>query len=155
MPLMFEPLRKYAVFEGRASRGEYWQFFLFLVLVHLAVTIGGGGGGFWFGMWGWGWGHHHYHHMWGNPFSGLVHLGYLVFCLYVLIPCLAVTVRRLHDTDRSAWWLLLGIIPFFGQLILLIFMILEGTRGENRYDPDLTDDGDPDLTDDEDPAAAI
>jgi uncharacterized membrane protein YhaH (DUF805 family) len=147
MPLMFEPLRKYADFQGRASRGEYWQFVLFLVLVHLAVTIVGGGGGFWFGMWGWGWGHHHYHHMWGNPFSGLVHLGYLVFCLYVLIPSLAVAVRRLHDTDRSAWWLLLAIIPFFGELILLIFMILEGTRGANRFGPD------PGYV--EDPAAAI
>jgi uncharacterized membrane protein YhaH (DUF805 family) len=75
MPLMFEPLRKYADFRGRASRGEYWQFFLFLVLVNVAATIVGGGGGFGWGAWGWAWGHHHYHHMWGNPFSGLVHLG--------------------------------------------------------------------------------
>jgi len=149
MPLMFEPLRKYADFSGRASRGEYWQYVLFLMLVYLAATIFGGGG-FWFGVWGWGWGgwgHHHFHHMWRSPFAGLVSLGYLVFGLYTLIPSLAVTFRRLHDTDRSAWWLLLGIIPFFGHLILLIFMILEGTRGGNRFGPD------PRYADD--PAAAI
>jgi uncharacterized membrane protein YhaH (DUF805 family) len=146
MPLMFEPLRKYADFYGRASRGEYWQFLLFLILVSAGASILGGGGFGWV-MWGWGWSHHHYHHMWGNPVSGLASLVYAGFFLYTLIPSLAVTFRRLHDTDRSAWWLLLGMIPAFGHLILLIFMILDGTRGANRFGPD------PRYA--EDPAAAI
>lgn len=147
MSLMFAPLRKYADFQGRASRGEYWQFILFLALVYLAANIFGGGG-FWFAAWGWGgWGHHHVRHIWRSPFGGLVSLGYLVFWLYTLIPSLAVTFRRLHDTNRSAWWLLLGMIPFFGHLILLIFMVLEGTRGPNRFDLEPNEA--------EDPAAAI
>ena len=65
----------------------------------------------------------------GGPLTGL-------FALGILIPHLAVMVRRLHDTDRSGWWLLLGLLPLLGGLVLLIFFIIGGTRGPNRFGPD-------------------
>lgn len=56
--------------------------------------------------------------------------------LVLFIPSLAVTVRRLHDTDRSGWWMLLALIPLIGGIVLLVFMCLEGTRGPNRFGAD-------------------
>ncbi len=53
-----------------------------------------------------------------------------------LLPSLAVAVRRLHDTDRSGWWLLIGLIPLVGGIVLLVFFVLEGTRGPNRHGAD-------------------
>ena len=65
-------------------------------------------------------------------------IGILLFVgfLYLFIPALAVTFRRLHDTDRSAWWILVGLIPFLGALALLVFYCLDGTPGANRFGPD-------------------
>jgi len=63
----------------------------------------------------------------------------LIICVVALalfIPSLAVTVRRFHDQDKSGWYILLGFIPYVGSLILLVFMCLDGTRGENRFGPD-------------------
>ena len=62
----------------------------------------------------------------GQPLS-------LIVSLALLLPNLAVSVRRLHDTDRSGWWLLLSFIPIFGTLALLYFMVLRGTEGSNRF----------------------
>ena len=59
-----------------------------------------------------------------------------IAALGLLIPSIAVSVRRLHDTDRSGWWLLLALVPFVGGLVLLVFYILEGSRGSNRFGPD-------------------
>ena len=59
--------------------------------------------------------------------------------LAIIIPSLAVTVRRLHDQDKTGWLVLLGLIPFVGGLILLVFMLLEGTKGPNQYGPDPKD----------------
>jgi uncharacterized membrane protein YhaH (DUF805 family) len=56
-----------------------------------------------------------------------------LYALAVLIPSIAVTVRRLHDTDRSGWWILLGLIPLVGTIILLVFVCLDGTPGPNRF----------------------
>ncbi len=53
-----------------------------------------------------------------------------------MLASIAVSVRRLHDTDRSSWWILLGLIPFIGAIVLLVFMVLDGTRGDNRFGPD-------------------
>ena len=98
------PLKKYAVFSGRASRKEYWLFALWnlpimFVLLMIAIEL-----------------------------YGLYYLG-------VLVPYLAVGVRRLHDTNRSGWWLLLAIVPLAG-LALLVCFCLEGTDGDNDYGPD-------------------
>ena len=68
----------------------------------------------------------------GVSFSA--HLGLLggIYSLAVLLPGLAVAIRRLHDTDRSGWWVLIALVPFVGGIVLLVFFVLEGTRGPNR-----------------------
>lgn len=74
----------------------------------------------------------------GGPLTGL-------FGLAMLIPWLAVAVRRLHDTDRSGFWLLIVFFPLIGSIILLIFFIMSGTRGANRFGPDPIEVGEPEL----------
>ena len=118
MNLFFEPLRKYAQFNGRARRREYWPFTLVAVTIRiffelLALAPGEGPES-------------------PNPFVGLSAL--VTFAL--LLPSLAVGVRRLHDTDRSGWWILIGIIPILGWIALIILLALDGTRGRNRFGPD-------------------
>jgi uncharacterized membrane protein YhaH (DUF805 family) len=123
--MMFEALRKYAEFEGRARRSEYWLFTLFqvlvtfglfLVLVMVAAATGGDG---------------------DQAGAAAVMIVALLglFCLAMLIPSLAVSIRRLHDSDKSGWWLLLSFVPF-GGFVVFIFTLLDGTPGENRYGPD-------------------
>ncbi|MDR7114547.1 DUF805 domain-containing protein [Caulobacter sp. BE254] len=123
--MMFEALRKYAEFEGRARRSEYWLFTLFqvlvtfglfLVLVMVAAATGGDG---------------------DQAGAAAVMIMALLglFYLAMLIPSLAVSVRRLHDSDKSGWWLLLSFVPF-GGFVVFIFTLLDGTPGDNRYGPD-------------------
>ena len=120
MDLMFEPLRKYADFTGRARRSEYWLFWLFcLILEVVALVI--------------------VSVMGGEPSPTNLGLGGLLLCAIVLglfVPSLAVTFRRLHDTDRSAWWVLIAFLPFIGGLVLFVFTVLDGTPGTNRFGPD-------------------
>jgi len=101
--------KRYAQFTGRARRQEYWMFLLFNVII--AVVIG-----FVDAVIGWG------------------VLGFL-YTLAVLIPGIAVTVRRLHDTGRTGWWILIGFVPLIGFIILIIFMVLDSKPGENPYGP--------------------
>ncbi|MDT7577550.1 MAG: hypothetical protein QOH17_3883, partial [Pseudonocardiales bacterium] len=72
----------------------------------------------------------------GVAFSASLGLLGGLYSLAVLLPSLAVGVRRLHDTDRSGWWLLIGLIPIIGGIVLLVFFVLEGTRGPNRFGAD-------------------
>ena len=118
--LMFEPLRKYATFTGRARRKEYWLFFLFCLVVE--IVVGALTGGLSYDV--------------TTAALGPGFALYFLVCLALLIPSLAVSFRRLHDTDRSAWWLLSGFVPIVGAVVLLIFMLLKGTEGPNRYGPD-------------------
>jgi len=67
--------------------------------------------------------------------SGIFSLLYLVFALAMFVPSLAVLVRRLHDSDKSGWFMLIGLIPLIGGIILLVFVIQEGTKGPNKYGP--------------------
>ena len=109
-------LKKYAVFSGRARRKEYWMFFLFnLIITVVLILIDSLMGTF-------------------SPQAGLGLLSGL-YSLAVLIPSIAVTVRRLHDTGRSGWWILIGLIPIIGTIVLLIFMVLDSQPGENQYGP--------------------
>ncbi|GGI92869.1 DUF805 domain-containing protein [Polymorphobacter multimanifer] len=117
---MLEPLRKYAVFRGRARRAEYWWYALLYGLLAVATTIAD------FIVFG-------LPNMLSNPSVGPI-TGLLGLAL--LIPSFAVTVRRLHDTDRSGWWVLLGLIPFLGGLILFIWFCTRGSHGANRYGTD-------------------
>lgn len=110
----FHVLKNYAVFRGRARRKEYWYFFLTnvvisIVLAFLDNAMGNSGAG-----------------------EGAGALG-TVYSLAILIPSIAVGVRRLHDTGRNGWWMLLGLIPLVGALILLYFFVLDSQPGSNEY----------------------
>lgn len=109
-------LRNYAVFQGRAQRKEYWMFYLFNVLIVFVLALFDAMIGTADPTTGWG------------LFSGL-------YSLAVLVPAIAVSIRRLHDTGRSGWWLLVGFIPVIGFLVLLVFMVLDSEPGENQYGP--------------------
>ena len=109
-------LRKYAVFEGRARRREYWFFVLFYILISVVLAV--------------------VDRMLGTYVEayGMGALGAL-FCLGLLIPSIAVGVRRLHDTGRSGWWLLIGFIPLIGMIVLIVFFVLDSQPGTNAYGP--------------------
>ncbi|MBO9710195.1 MAG: DUF805 domain-containing protein [Caulobacter sp.] len=124
MSLMFQPLKKYADFQGRARRSEFWLFALFIFIVEfvyyglLGVTGNFPGSGH------------------TNIFGMLLGLIFFVFGLGIFIPSIAVAFRRLHDTNRSAWWLLIAFIPLIGIVVLLVFYVLPGTVGPNKFGPD-------------------
>jgi len=103
-------LTQYATFSGRAPRSEFWYWVLATTIAGIVV----GGFDHLIGM--------------GNsmPVSSLLGLA-------ILIPNIAVSVRRLHDTDRSGWWLLIILVPIVGWLVLLWFYIQKGTEGTNRF----------------------
>ncbi len=108
------PLQKYADFSGRAPRPEYWWFILAQVVVLLVAMLLDSVLGTGFGESGYG-------------------FIYMITALALLVPALAVAVRRLHDTDRSGWWLLIGLIPLVGAIILLVYFASEGNAGDNRF----------------------
>ena len=112
----FDVLKKYAVFSGRARRKEYWFFVLFNIIISIILAVIDGVTGTL------------------DPESGMGLLG-LVYTLAILIPALAVSVRRLHDTGRSGWWLLLLLIPLIGTIVILIFMVQDSKPEENQYGP--------------------
>ena len=105
-------LKKYAVFEGRARRREYWFFALFVVLISVVLTI--------------------IDSMIGTMTSQGAGILSGLFCLAVLIPSLAVGARRLHDTGRSGWWQLLS-ITLIGIIPLILFWAQEGSTEANKY----------------------
>ena len=101
-------IKKYFVFEGRASRSEYWWFQLIVSPSYLISTV----------------------------FENDIAYIFLGITLFTLIPAISAGVRRLHDTNRSGFFLLISFIPFIGGLVLLFFLIPEGTKGKNRFGPD-------------------
>ena len=108
MPL----LKKYAVFSGRAQRKEYWFFILFYLIFTIAVAI--------------------VDVVLGTESIGLLSILYAVA---MIVPSLAVTVRRLHDIGRSGWWILIAFIPIIGGIVLFVFAVLDSQEGENRFGP--------------------
>jgi uncharacterized membrane protein YhaH (DUF805 family) len=109
-------LKKYAVFDGRARRKEYWMFVLWNIIVSLVLSVILGVIGLVL-------------HMAAVSFL----LG--VYSLAVLIPGIAVGVRRLHDTGRTGWWLFIGFVPLVGAIVLLVFVVQDSKPGENQYGP--------------------
>ena len=107
-------LKNYAVFNGRAQRSEYWFFALFNILANIGLFLIDGVLGTL------------------NPETGFGLLGG-IYMLAIIIPGIAVTIRRLHDTNRSGWWSLIVFIPVVGVIALLVFMILDSTPGDNEY----------------------
>ncbi|MEN6619429.1 MAG: DUF805 domain-containing protein [Rikenellaceae bacterium] len=108
---------KYADFSGRARRKEFWSFVLFYFIFSLVAMTLDNMLGITFG------------HFSSGPISGL-------FSIALLIPSLAVTVRRLHDIGKSGWMILVGLIPVVGTIWLLVLLFTEGTSASNEYGPD-------------------
>jgi uncharacterized membrane protein YhaH (DUF805 family) len=102
-------LTQYAGFAGRARRSEYWWFALFAFVVYVVAALLDAVVG-------------------AQVFSVVAGLG-------LLLPSIAVGVRRLHDTGRSGWWWLIGLVPFVGGIVLLVFACLDGEPGPNRFGP--------------------
>jgi uncharacterized membrane protein YhaH (DUF805 family) len=109
-------LQKYAVFSGRARRKEYWFFTLFNVIIIFGLNVIDLSAGL---------------------YAETAEIGLLsgLYSLAVLLPSIAVGVRRLHDTDRTGWWLLIALIPIIGVIVLLVFMVLDSSTGDNQYGP--------------------
>lgn len=118
----------YVTFSGRARRSEFWFWVLFVIILQIvgyvidgvidpsSVTTEVGDGSFAV-------------QSTGGPVT-------IILMLAVLLPGLAMSVRRLHDTDRSGWWLLIGLVPLIGAIVLLVFYCTGGTSGSNRFGPD-------------------
>ena len=126
MEWMLLPLKRYADFNGRSRRKEYWMFWLFQVIISLILValmfIGGLDSS-----------------SIESEFNGFgIFIAFILgmFVLAMLIPNIAVAVRRFHDQDKSGWMYLLSLIPYIGGLIIFIFMLLPGTYGPNQYGED-------------------
>jgi uncharacterized membrane protein YhaH (DUF805 family) len=108
-------LKKYSDFSGRARRKEYWMFYLINTLISIVIA----------------------------GIDTVFDLGYqsgvtVLYCLYslaIVVPSIAVTVRRLHDTGRSGWWWLIALVPIIGTIIFLVYMASNSQPGDNRYGP--------------------
>ena len=112
-------LKKYAVFEGRARRAEYWWFVLFNVIISVVLnTIFGARGG-----------------VPEEPLAQATPLAIIpaIYALGILLPSLAVAVRRLHDTGRTGWWIFIGLIPLVGWIVLIVFYVQDSDVGDNAY----------------------
>ena len=112
-----EVLRKYAEFGGRARRKEYWMYTLISVLISVILAVVDVVSGL------------------NEATNGLNPIS-MVYALAVIIPGLAVFVRRLHDIDKSGWWFFIVLIPLVGGLILLLFLVRPGDSGANEYGDD-------------------
>jgi len=112
-------LKKYVVFSGRARRKEYWYFVLFSYIIGCLLA-------------------------WINNLIGiyqidnLITIGILTSIIYglaILLPSIGVSIRRLHDTGRSGWWIFINLIPLIGTIIWLVFMLKDSQEGTNQYGP--------------------
>jgi len=111
----FQVLKKYAVFDGRARRKEYWYFVLFNFIIGFVLGLIESLAGI-------------------APEMGFSVLGG-IYSLAVLLPGIGVSIRRLHDTGRSGWWLFIGLIPFIGAIIILVITVTDSQEGTNQYGP--------------------
>jgi uncharacterized membrane protein YhaH (DUF805 family) len=109
-------LGKYVTFTGRAPRSEYWFWVLFVFIITIAASILD------MAIFPWS-------SVGGGPVS-------LILTLGLLLPNIAVGIRRLHDIDRTGWWLLICLIPLIGIIVLLVWACTKGTPGPNRFGPD-------------------
>ena len=101
-------LARYAQFQGRARRAEFWWFVLANIIISVVLLV-------------------------LTAIASVFIVLYVIFWLGMIIPSLAVGVRRLHDTGKSGWFLLLDLIPLVGPIILLVFFATDGTPGANQY----------------------
>lgn len=102
-------VKQYANFNGRARRQEFWMYYLFYIIFYIGVAI----------------------------IDNVLGLGFLtlIYMLALFVPTISVAARRLHDTGRTGWWQLIGIIPLIGVIVLIIFWVQDSHAGENQYGP--------------------
>jgi uncharacterized membrane protein YhaH (DUF805 family) len=112
MSWFLEALKKYAEFSGRSRRKEYWMYSLFVGIIYVVLML-----------------------LAVATKQSAVFILVAIFWLGILVPSLAVGVRRLHDTGRSGWWLLFGIVPIAGPITLLVFSVMDSQPGANQYGP--------------------
>ncbi len=116
---MFDWYRKvisqYADFSGRARRSEYWYFALVNIIISFVLGL--------------------VDSIIGTTSSGGFGILGGIYSLAILVPSIAVGVRRLHDTGRSGWWLLIGLIPIIGAIVLLVFVVQDSQPGSNQWGP--------------------
>lgn len=103
-------LTNYVGFQGRARRKEYWMFVLFNIIISIVLGI-------------------------IEAVIGTNQVLSFIYSLAILLPSLAVAFRRLHDTGKSGWWLLIGLIPLIGSIILLVFFCTDSDANDNQYGP--------------------
>lgn len=109
-------LKQYFVIDGRAQRAEYWYFILFNILISIGCLA--------------------IDNLLGTTFNdGKGGILLVVYQLFILIPSFTVSIRRLHDTNHSGWWLLIGIIPIIGAIVLFVFYVLDSDEGSNKFGP--------------------
>jgi uncharacterized membrane protein YhaH (DUF805 family) len=120
-------LKNYVGFEGRARRKEYWMYTLFTIIALVVAMV--------------------LDNMFGLASEGGIGPLYALYALATFLPGLAVSVRRLHDIGKSGWWILIGLIPLIGAIVLIVWAVTEGTRGSNAYgeDPKADEGGQPVL----------
>jgi len=110
-------LKRYAEFNGRSRRKEYWIYTLYNIVIYMVLYLAG----------------------FVTLLRSSIYMVFFglafVYALAVLVPSLSVCVRRLHDIDKSGWFILIGLIPAVGGIILLVLLCLDGTPGDNRYGP--------------------
>lgn len=113
MSWYIQAIKNYCNFSGRARRKEYWMFALISAVIVFVLGI----------------------------IDGIIGINILtsLYSLFILIPELSLTFRRLHDIDKSAWWLLIALVPVIGAIILLVFSLKPGTVGDNTYGADPID----------------
>ncbi len=106
-------LKNYVTFDGRARRKEYWLFFLINLIISIILSVVDS----------------------SIAGSGASNIGILstIYSLAVFLPGVAVSIRRLHDTGRTGWWLLIALIPLIGAIVLLVFMVQDSKPGANRF----------------------
>ncbi|MFK7941469.1 MAG: DUF805 domain-containing protein [Paracoccaceae bacterium] len=102
--------RRFVDFQGRSPRSEYWWFILFYMLVYIVLLL-------------------------ATAVIPLLGILMFIFMIAIILPSIAVSIRRLHDLDKSGWWLLISFVPIAG-LILIYWFCLKGTDGDNRFGPD-------------------
>lgn len=110
MNAYFDVLKQYVNFSGRARRREYWMYTLIATVISIVISVLDSVIG-------------------TSPWLGAL------YSLAIFLPSLGVTVRRLHDTDRSGWFVLLGLIPCVGFIILIVFLATDSKPGDNQYGP--------------------
>lgn len=105
-------IKKYFVFKGRSCRAEYWSFYLINFVFALVLGVG---------------------LSLANVSTDVSEIVSLVFSCLIFVPTISLSVRRLHDTNKSGLWYLLALVPVIGWIVLLVFFVKKGTVGENKY----------------------